>query len=47
MFQEQQKLNGATTCMTSLNVGGNIIGNGSALTNLNYHAITNKSDLTG
>ena len=35
------KLNGATTCMGTLNVQGNIIGNGTALTNLNYNAISN------
>jgi hypothetical protein len=35
------KLNGATTCMGTLNVQGNIIGNGTSLTNLNYNAITN------
>ncbi len=29
-----------------LNVGGNITGSGTALTNLNYNAITNKPDLT-
>ena len=33
--------------MTSLNVQGNITGSGTALTNLNYNAITNKPDLTG
>ena len=35
------KLNGATTCIGTLNVQGNIIGNGTALTNLNYNAISN------
>ena len=35
------------TCMSSLNIAGNIIGNGTALSNLNYNAITNKPDLTG
>ena len=40
-------LNNATTCLSSLNVVGNIIGSGTALTNLNYNAITNKPDLTG
>jgi hypothetical protein len=34
------------TCNSSLNVIGNIIGSGTALTNLNYNAITNKPDLT-
>ena len=38
---ETTKLNGATTCMSSLNIAGNIIGNGTALTNLNYNAISN------
>ena len=35
------KLNGNTTCIGILNVQGNIIGNGTALTNLNYNAISN------
>ena len=35
------KLNGTTTCMGTLNVVGNIIGNGTAITNLNYNAISN------
>ncbi len=35
------KLNGATTCIGTLNVQGNIIGSGTALTNLNYNAISN------
>ncbi len=35
------KLNGATTCMGTLNVVSNIVGNGTALTNLNYNAISN------
>ena len=30
-----------------INVQGNITGSGTALTNLNYNAITNKPDLTG
>ncbi len=40
---EITKLNGATTCicMGTFNVQGNIIGSGSALTNLNYNAILN------
>jgi hypothetical protein len=33
--------------MSSLNIAGNIIGNGTALSNLNYNAIINKPDLTG
>ena len=33
--------------MSSLNVQGNIIGSGTAITNLNYNAIINKPDLTG
>jgi hypothetical protein len=37
---------GNVTCMASLNVSGNIIGNGTALSNLNYNAITNKPDLS-
>ncbi len=36
-----QTLNNATTINSSLNVVGNIIGSGTALTNLNYNAITN------
>jgi hypothetical protein len=39
-------LNNATTLLSSLYVVGNIIGSGTALTNLNYNAITNKPDLT-
>jgi len=39
-------LNNATPLLSSLNVVGNIIGSGTALTNLNYNAITNKPDLT-
>ena len=35
------KLNGATTCISTLNVIGNIIGSGTALTNLNYNSILN------
>ena len=30
--------------MSSLNVSGNIIGSGTALSNLNYNAISNKPD---
>jgi hypothetical protein len=37
-------LNNATTSLSSLNVVGNIIGSGTALTNLNCNAITNKPD---
>ena len=37
---------GATTWLSSLNITGNIIGSGTALTYLNYNAITNKTDLT-
>ena len=32
--------------ISSVVINGNIIGNGTALTNLNYNAITNKPDLT-
>ena len=32
--------------ISSVNINGNIIGTGTALTNLNYNAITNKPDLT-
>ena len=32
---------GATTCSSTLNVIGNIIGSGTALTNLNYNSILN------
>ena len=39
-------LNNATTINSSLNVVGNIIASGTALTNLNYNAITNRPDLT-
>ena len=39
-------MNNATTCMSSLNVSGNIIRSGTSLTNLNYNAITNKPDLS-
>jgi hypothetical protein len=39
-------LNNATTMLSSLNIFGNIIGPGTALTNLNYNAITNKPNLT-
>ena len=35
------KLNGAITCISTLNIVGNIIGSGTALTNLNYNAISN------
>ena len=38
-------LNNATTCMSSLNVAGNIIGSGTAITNLNYNAISNPPTL--
>jgi hypothetical protein len=34
-------LNNATTINSSFNVVGNIIGSGTALTNLNYNAILN------
>ena len=34
-------VSGASTLLSSLNVSGNIIGSGSALTNLNYNAILN------
>jgi hypothetical protein len=37
-------LNNNTTLLSSLNVVGNIIGSGTALTNLNFNAITNKPD---
>ena len=39
-------LNNNTTCMGTLNVHGNIIGSGTAISNLNYTAITNKPDLS-
>ena len=35
-------VSGASTLLSSLNVVGNIIGSGTALTNLNYNAITNR-----
>ncbi len=35
------------TLSSLLNVVGNIIGSGTALTNLDYKAITNKPDLSG
>ena len=35
------KLNGAITCSSTLNIIGNIIGSGTALTNLNYNSILN------
>ena len=38
-------LNGFTTCMLSLNVVGNFVGSGTALTNLNYNAILNPPTL--
>ena len=34
-------ISGASTCLSSLNIVGSIIGSGSALTNLNYNAILN------
>ena len=34
------------TVLSTLNVAGNIIGSGTALTNLNYDSITNKPSLT-
>ena len=40
------KLNGAITCNSTLNIVGNIIGSGTALTNLNYNAITNPPNLS-
>jgi hypothetical protein len=46
MFQEIQHLNNATTINSSLNVVGDIIGSGSALTSLDYNSITNAPDLT-
>jgi hypothetical protein len=39
-------VSGASTINSSLNVVGNVIGSGTALTNLNYNAITNRPDLT-
>jgi hypothetical protein len=39
-------LSGEITAESSQNVVGNIVGSGTALTNLNYNAITNKPDLT-
>ncbi len=41
------RLNGPTTCISSLNVVGNIIGSGTALTNLNYNATTNPPSILG
>jgi hypothetical protein len=38
-------ISGATTLLSSLNVVGNIIGSGTALTNLNYNAILNPPTL--
>ena len=35
-----------STLLSSLNIVGNIIGSGTALTNLNYNSITNRPDLT-
>ena len=34
-------VSGTSTCKSSLNITGNIIGSGTALTNLNYNAILN------
>ncbi len=34
-------VSGTSTCLSSLNIVGNIIGSGSALTNLNYNSILN------
>jgi hypothetical protein len=34
------------TVLSTLNVAGNIIGSGTALSNLNYDSITNKPSLT-
>ena len=39
-------LNNVTTLYSSVNTTGNIIGSGTASTNLYYNAITNKPDLT-
>ena len=39
-------VSGASTLLSTLNVVGNIIGSGTALTNLDYNAITNRPDLT-
>jgi hypothetical protein len=39
-------MSGAPALSSSLNVVGNIIGSGTALTNINYNAITYKQDLT-
>ncbi len=38
-------LNHATTINSSLNVAGNVIGSGTAITNLNYNAISNPPTL--
>ena len=38
-------VSGASTCSSSLNVVGNIIGNGTALTNLNYNSILNPPNI--
>jgi hypothetical protein len=37
-------LNNDTTLLSSLNLSDNIIGSGTALTNLNYDAISNKPE---
>ncbi len=39
-------LNNSITLLSTLNLTVNIIGSGTALTNLNYNAITNQPDLT-
>jgi hypothetical protein len=39
-------VSGASTVLSSLNIVGNFIGSGTALTNLNYNAITNNPDIT-
>ncbi len=40
-------ISGNTKINSTSNVVGNMIGSGTAVTNLNYTAITNKPDLTG
>jgi hypothetical protein len=39
-------VSGASTVLSSLNIVGNFVGSGTALTNLNYNAITNNPDIT-
>ena len=41
IYQQLIYISGATTLNSTLNIIGNIIGSGTALTNLNYNAISN------